>query len=191
MTSTILLLAIGYGLVGAVLVLILFSTRVPLAIRGLATLFVAILVFTTYWGIGELRGLPSDAPPPERFRLHWARILEPNKLSGEKGSIFLWVEALDEDYYPSGLPRAYSLPYSLELAETVKAGLAAIADGEEIAGEISENAAELDTSERLAEEIANQGEGTNAVIGERVFQLDFGDISFDTLPAPVTPEKQP
>ena len=33
-------------------------------------------------GIGEIRGLPSDSAPPDRFRLYWAQIEEPRHWLG-------------------------------------------------------------------------------------------------------------
>lgn len=192
MTATIMMLAVGYGVIGIVLVLTILSTGVPVIVRALVTLLVVALMFTTYWGVGELRGLPSDGALPDHFRLHWARVVEPQKLSGEKGSIFLWVEKLDADNYPSGQPRAYQMPYSRDMAELVTAAVASIADGEEIAGEIAENAAEFDTSERLGEEIASgEQQQNNAFVGERLLLLELGDISFGALPAPLTPDKAP
>lgn len=190
MTAVILGLAIAYTVLVLLLGVIVLSTRVPLVVRILTTLSVVSLVFVTYWGISEIRGLPTDTNPPRLFQMHWARIVEPNKLTDDPGSIFLWLEQLDEDNYPSGLPRAYRLPFTQELAEAVQAALAAIADGQEVAGEIEEDVAELDTSERLALEISSdENLNSSSSLGERVVEIDFGDISFGALPAPETPEK--
>ncbi len=190
MTLVVLGLCVAYAAVALLLGLVVLSTRIPVLVRVVSTLSVIGLAFFSYWGISEIRGLPSDTYPPNLFRFHWARIVEPNKMTDEPGSIFLWIEELDEDNYPSGLPRAYRLPFTPELAEAVEAALAAIAEGEEVAGEIEEDAAELDTSDRLALEITSDDQGnTGSPIGERVVAVDFGDISFSPLPAPETPEK--
>ncbi len=45
------------------------------------------------------------------------------------GAIHLWVEALDDDNFPSGVPRAYRLPYDGHLAERTEAAIRASADG--------------------------------------------------------------
>ena len=45
------------------------------------------------------------------------------------GAIHLWVEALDDDNFPSGVPRAYRLPYDAHLAERTEAAVRASADG--------------------------------------------------------------
>ena len=190
MTIVLLGLSVAYAALVLLLGVVVLSTRVPMIVRILSTGSVVALVFVTYWGIAEIRGMPSDTTPPKLFRLHWARIVEPNKMTDVPGSIFLWVEELDEHNYPSGLPRAYRLPFSRDLADSIESALAAISDGEEVAGQIEEDAAELDTSERLALEISSEEEGNaNSSMGERVIEVDFGDISFRALPAPETPEK--
>ena len=126
MTLVVIGLSVAYAAVALLLGLVVLSTRIPLLVRIVSTVSVAALAFFTYWGISEIRGLPSDTYPPHLFRMHWARIVEPNKLTNEPGSIYLWDEELDEQNYPSGLPRAYRLAYTPELAEAIEAALAAI-----------------------------------------------------------------
>lgn len=190
MTFVIIALASSFAVLIALLVIAVMASRLPIILRGLLTIMAITLMFVTYWGVSEIRGLPSDTALPAQFRMHWARILEPNKISGENGSIFLWVEALDEDNYPSGLPRAYQLPYTPELADAVEQALAAISDGEEVAGQIEEGAAEISTAEQLAIELdGEQNSQNNTALGERVIAIDFGDIRFGAVPAPITPEK--
>lgn len=114
-------------------------------------------------------------------------------MSGDPGRIFMWVEELDEDNYPSGLPRAYAVPYSDDLVRELDGALADIQQGEDVAGstEQAEEGSE-DTAERLAEE-AEQGSaevgGDASVVGDKVLRMDFGGVEFVPLPAPVTPEK--
>jgi len=64
-----------------------------------------------------------------RFKLLGARIVEPHSLAGDPGAIHLWVEALDDDNRPSGVPRAYRLPYTAKLAERTEAAVQASAKG--------------------------------------------------------------
>jgi hypothetical protein len=58
-----------------------------------------------------------------------ARIVEPHSLEGDPGTIYLWVEALDGDNRPSGIPRAYRIPYSDRLAEKTDKAVKEIAAG--------------------------------------------------------------
>lgn len=189
MTQTILTLAVAYALVAGLAILMVFQTRMPIILRGGLTVMVVALMFLTYRGIGDIRGLPSDAAPPDRFRLYWAQIDEPDKVSGTPGSIFLWIRELDSDYYPTGLPRAYKLPYSKELAALVMDAQASITKGEEIAGEVKDQTDEEDTADELASETQDDSGGNSSRIGERVVDFDFGALEFGQAPAPVTPDK--
>lgn len=190
MTSTILTLAVAYGLLAVIASLLVLNQRIALILRFGLVVSVVILMFTTYRGIGELRGLPSDTDLPERFRLYWAQVVEPNKLTKEPGSIFLWIGELDEDNYIVGVPRAHKVPYSEELAELVFGAQQKISEGEEIAGEVEEDAQEADTAEELAQEAQrNDEQTTGSRVGERYLKFDFGNLRFDTAPAPKTPEK--
>ena len=71
----------------------------------------------SFVGVRGLLGWASVDRLPAAFKLLQARIVEPHSLEGDPGSIYLWVEALDEDNRPSGVPRAYRIPYSDALAE--------------------------------------------------------------------------
>jgi hypothetical protein len=106
----------------------------------------------------------------------------------------MWVEELDEKNFPSGMPRAYIVPYSPQLARQVDGALADIQQGEDIAGSAAqenENAAG-DTAERLAEEAKQLelGNGGDAgTVGDKVLRMDFSGLEFAPLPAPITPPK--
>lgn len=192
MTFDILTLAFAYAVVLAVLVGIFVTRRMRPLLGIAAALLSAGLFVLTYYEIGELRGLPSDSPLPPFFKLHWARVVEPNKMSGEPGLIFMWIEELDEDNYPSGMPRAYMVPYSPELVHQVDSALAQIQDGGQVAGTTAQDGQEAgDTAERLAEEAGRKeiGGGDAGAVGDKVLHMDFDGVVFVPLPAPVTPEK--
>jgi len=189
-TGTILTLAVAYGLLAVVASLVALHSRLSLVLRIGLVASVVVLIFTTYRGIGDLRGLPSDTDPPDRFRLYWAQIEEPNKLTKDPGSIFLWIGELDEDFFVVGMPRAHKLPYTEELAVLVADAQKKIAAGEQIAGEIQEDAQGEGTAEELALEAQQGDEGTSGSrVGQRFLQFDFGSLRFETAPAPTTPDK--
>ena len=50
------------------------------------------------------------------------------------GAIYMWVEALDKDNIPTGLPRAYRLPYTQPLETGIENALDMIAAGQEVGG---------------------------------------------------------
>ena len=54
-----------------------------------------------------LLGWPGTGALPAKFQLLWTRVVEPDLKLGNRGAIYLWVEEVDENNVPSGLPRAY------------------------------------------------------------------------------------
>lgn len=196
MTFTILSLTAAYALVATLLAYLLLLSRLHWAFKGLATLATIALIPLTFFGVGELRGLPTDGPIPPRFLMLWAQIVEPNLLQGEKGRVFLWLQALDGDNFPVGQPRAYRLPYSEDLQVKVSNALVDISEGEEVQGtvDVTEELPE-DTAEALAIEVeAGASEirpGGSSAVGERILQFEPSMLSFGAAEAPVTPTKPP
>ncbi|MCB1518114.1 MAG: hypothetical protein KDJ19_10930 [Hyphomicrobiaceae bacterium] len=193
MTFTILTFAGAYALLAALLAFILLSARLHPVIKLVAAAATAVLMTLTYIDIGELRGLPSDSPLPNAFKLHWARVVEPNQLHNEPGHVFLWVEALDQDNYPSGVPRAYQLPYDPELVKKVEVAMGKITAGESIAGKVDADVPQQDdTAEELALQVQAQSRPTqdqSTQAGERYLKFDPANLAFGEMPAPVTPDK--
>jgi hypothetical protein len=64
-----------------------------------------------------LLGWPGSGRLPARFQLLWTRVVEPDPKIHDAGSIFLWVEEVDDNNVPTGTPRSYRLPYSKPLAD--------------------------------------------------------------------------
>ena len=194
MTITLLTLTGAYAMVAALLAYLLILSRLPAVLKVLATLACAALIPFTLNGFSELRGLPSDELPPPAFKLHWARVVEPNPLLGEKGNVFLWLEELDAENYPSGHPRAYQLAYDPDLVKKVEVAMGKIQDGEEVSGTISDQPTEeiTDTAEALAEAVKEglRPSGPNSgAVGERYFEFDPAMLTFGEAAAPITPSK--
>ncbi len=196
MTFIILTLTMAYALVASLLAYLLLLSRLHWVFKGLATLAVVALIPLTFFGVGELRGLPSDGDLPDSFRMLWAQVIEPNALQGEKGHVFLWLQTLDRDNFPVGLPRAYQLPYSEDLKIKVNEAMGKIAQGEEIQGKVdAKKALPEATSEALAQEIKtglNEGRpGGSSVVGERIMTFEPSMLTFTPEAAPITPGKPP
>lgn len=196
MTYTILSLTVAYALVATLLAYLLLLSRLHWLFKALATVATVALIPLTFYGVGELRGLPSDSPIPASFILLWAQVVEPNMLQGESGHVFLWLQTLDEENYPVGLPRAYQLPYSDDLKIKLSEAMGAIAQGEEVQGTVdTTEALPEDTSEALALEIEESTSdirpGGSSTVGERIFQFEPSMLTFGAAEAPVTPGKPP
>ena len=191
MTATIVLLSLAYGFLAILLLLVLLSSGINITVRIVMTFATLAFMFVTYFTIGELRGWPSDKGLPSSFQLLWGRVVEPDPLTETRGHVFLWVEELDEDNFPSGWPRAYMLPYNRELAELVNGAVEDIEAGESVAGVLTKERDLPDTADRMASDMERElsGKPSEDGFGERYVPFDFGDLNFGALPKPVTPEK--
>ncbi|WP_315764621.1 MULTISPECIES: hypothetical protein [unclassified Bradyrhizobium] len=127
--SVILILSVCYALIGALLLLVLVYARLPWPAKALAVVVTSAFYVGSFIGARGLLGWASIDALPARFKLLQARIVEPHSLDGDPGSIYLWVERLDEDNRPSGVPRAYRLPYTDGLAGKAQHASDQIASG--------------------------------------------------------------
>lgn len=115
--SDIFMLSVAYALVGALLLVVLVYARLPWSLKGIAVIVTSSFYIASFLGIRGLLGWASVDRLPPNFKLLQARIVEPHSLEGDPGAIYLWVEALDDGHRPSGVPRAYRIPYSDKLAD--------------------------------------------------------------------------
>lgn len=196
MTFTILSLTAAYALVAALVAYLLVLTRLHWVLKAAATFATVALIILTFFGIGELRGLPTDGPLPTSFRMLWAQVVEPNPLQGEKGHVFFWLQTLDSANFPVGQPRAYQLPYSDDLKIKVGEAMGKIKQGDEIQGKIdAKKALPEDTAEALAQEIQtgirDARVGGASSVGERIMSFDASMLTFAPEAAPITPGKAP
>lgn len=131
-----------------------------------------LLYIVTYVSIPPLLGWPTSESLPQRFRLVAAEVLQPDKATGAKGKIYLWLKGL-EGAADRGRPRAYELPYSSQLHEAVLKAKSKLDKGMQQLGEMKESmdpdAREVDTYSRM---------------GQESVEIDFYD-----LPDPLIPEK--
>jgi hypothetical protein len=109
----------SYVLVAVLLLSLNLASRWHWGMKAAAIVITTGFFGVSYFSTTGLIGWPSEARIPEHFRLHWATVVEPDKLNGLPGSIFLWIEGLDENSMPAGTPRAFRLPYSRELADRI------------------------------------------------------------------------
>jgi hypothetical protein len=110
---------------------------------------------------------------------------------GAKGAIYLWVEEVDENNVPSGLPRSYRLPYSLKLAERSLKARDEIMAGHPQEGEANDmNGENASTAENRAN-LEQQDGGTVSTGGQvnlddilaQIPNVEFRPMSGPALPA--------
>jgi hypothetical protein len=129
LADVIIWLSIAYALLGVLLLVICVFARIPWPVKAAAIVLTSAFYVVSFSATRGLLGWSSTDPLPPKFKLLGARIVEPHSLEGDPGAIHLWVEALDDDNFPSGVPRAYRLPYDAHLAERTEAAVRASANG--------------------------------------------------------------
>jgi hypothetical protein len=141
--SVILTLSIAYAIVGALLLVVVVYARLPWPAKAAFVVVTSAFYVASFFGTRGLLGWASIDRLPANFKLLQVRIVEPHTLQGDPGSVYLWVEALDDDNRPSGVPRAYRLAYSEALAQKTDNAAKEIAAGHPQGG----RAADLGTGE--------------------------------------------
>jgi hypothetical protein len=127
--SVVLTLSISYALIGALLLVILIYARLPWPAKAVVIVVTSAFYIAGFIGTRGLLGWASVERLPGTFKLLQARIVEPHSVEGDPGSIYLWIEALDDGNRPSGIPRAYRIPYGDSLAEKTDKAASEIAAG--------------------------------------------------------------
>jgi hypothetical protein len=117
MTTTLLAISAAYVVLSMGL-----SSRFAWWVKAGTIVVSSVFFVEVFFASKSLLGWPAAGALPPKFQLLWSRVVEPDPKMGFRGAIFLWVEEVDANNVPSGLPRSYQLPYSLKLAErTLKA----------------------------------------------------------------------
>jgi hypothetical protein len=127
--TSVLFLCLAYVLLSALLLLVVARLAIPRMAKIAAILASSIFYVVVFFATEGLLGWSAPVAVPARFQVLWTRVIEPNPARKEPGAIHLWLEELDEANLPSGVPRAYLLPYSAELARRVSAAQEEIEKG--------------------------------------------------------------
>lgn len=187
-TASIVLLSAGYVGVAVLLVSLHLASTLRWQIKLAAAVAVGILYLATYFGLKELPGWPSDAVPPDYFRLHWAVVVEPDKLTGAPGEILIWVQALDENDLPISSPRAHRLAYDDALAERIDAALHMVADGRQVAGAMIDDRAATTAADNAPG--GGDASGGGNLASSATYPGTPGSIYFEQMRPPPQPAKE-
>jgi hypothetical protein len=194
----ILGLSIAYALLGVLLLTLLVFARVAWLIKAAAILITSAFYVFAYFETRALLGWSSIDPLPARFKLLSARIVEPHSIEGDPGAIHLWIEELDDDNRPSGVPRAYRLPYNVKLAEKTEGAIKASAEGKPQGGRTADSGAgeggvgEATAREITPSSITTTGGGdpsSGGPLDPTATQQESSSIVFSPLPPPRMPPK--
>ena len=121
---------------------------------------------------------------PDSFRLLWAKIDEPDKATKSQGQIYLWVQQLDPTGQVNGEPRAYKLPYRIDLAENVEDALEKMEGGNKLNGKRTRGLLKPEPEMELQQESLALDEGDSDIEGlndDRIL-LEFTELPRTPLP---------
>jgi hypothetical protein len=183
----------SYVVIAVLLLSLNLASRWHWSVKAMAIATTTVFFGISYVSIVGLIGWPSEARVPEHFQLHWATVVEPDKLNGLPGSIYLWAEALDENNMLAGTPRAFRVPYSRELADRIGHAKERIEQGTEQAGtarDIEVPEGEPDQNRRLSGVPPHQDE-PGSTGDPTAFVQHVPSIQFEDMPPPALPPKQP
>jgi hypothetical protein len=131
---------------------------------------VSALYFVTWHSLQDLRGWPARMALPHHFLLNASSVLEPDESQGAAGRIYLWITPIVNDE-PSGIPRAFTLPYDRELHTRLERARDAMRNGQ------------------LQMGTADRSDGERVVSEDNTFAPDHQNIELRDLPEPMLPEK--
>jgi hypothetical protein len=122
MTTTLLAISAAYVVLSLVVLSMGLTSRFAWWVKASTIVVTSGFFVEVFFASKGLLGWPASGALPPKFQLLWTRVVEPDLKAGNRGSIYLWVEEVDGNNVPSGLPRSYRLPYSVKLADrTLKA----------------------------------------------------------------------
>lgn len=170
MNQVVLGLTLTYAALAALLLAIFILTRIPVWIKLICVLLVTGFYFLTYNNLQGVLGWPTQQLMPDQFQLLASTITEPNDDEGIEGSIHIWATSFI-DNKPAPEPRAYALPYDLDLHTALEAALK-----EQRRGNIQLGKRKGEASDDIASDLSKYGQKRQ--------ELEFFD-----LPDPELPEK--
>jgi len=199
LASDIIWLSIAYALLGVLLLVVCVFARIPWPVKAGLVVLTSAFYVVSFFAVRGLLGWSSPDPLPAKFKLLDARIVEPHSLDSEPdGVIHLWVEELDDNNFPSGVPRAYRLPYNVHLAERTEAAIKASAEGKPQGGRTADfgngegGSAQATAREVTPSVITTTGGGDPSSGGPIDPQFAHGqnqNVSFSPLAPPRMPPK--
>ena len=160
----------AYILIGLLLLSINLYSNWSWRVKATSIIITSAFYIITYFSFPPLLGWPTTEKLPLQFRLISAHVEQPNKETGKKGFIYLWIAEI-ENMSSTYAPRAYELDYSNELHEKI-----------------------INVKSKLDKDIAQLGEfkepdDTMNQVDEQRRGVKSVYIEFYDLPDPLFPEK--
>jgi len=154
-------------------------------------------VIVLYFTMTGLIGWASPGDMPKRFSLLATRIVEPDKLGNLPGAIYLWIEEVDDRQIVISPPRAFQVPYKVEIATEVASAQQQIEAGGKVLGQFAATGNEQANAAQTAQQqgqgaISTDGEANRTASGGGEGGGNIGDpgaLSFSQMPPVDLPDK--
>ncbi len=195
MLTKVLAISVAYVAMGVLLLLMVIKHSVRWRWKALAILVSTFFFVDVFFETRSLLGWPGVGRLPDRFQLLWVRVVEPDVRLSDPGAIYMWVEEVDENNVPIGVPRSYRVPYKRALAEqSVKArdqimqGNPQEGTAESMAGEEKQQD-QRDSQNQVDRTKALEGAPLEAASGTQRLDLDAlqqGQQTIEFRPMPTT-----
>jgi hypothetical protein len=196
MTTTLLAISAAYVAMSVLLLSLGLTSPLRWWVKAVAITVTSFFFVEAYFATQSLRGWPGTGRLPARFQLLWTRVVEPDPKIRDAGSIFLWVEQVDENNVPTGTPRSYRLPYTKPLADKSLKARDEIMSGnpqEGTAEDLTENETPTGNMPNLPENVnsAQPGSASNIDLSQLQLLQQAQAVEFKAMPVPLLPSKGP
>lgn len=167
-------------------------------VKALAIVVTTICIIVAYFSIAALIGWPSPQALPSRFSVVATRVVEPDRISGAPGHVYLWVEELNAHAVPITAPRGYQLPFTPALANDADTAQKKINSGKKVMGQARSTQPEGGVKAKANKTGAQSGRMTGKIgkgdqpTGVSTAAETIGNaqtIVFSNLPAVELPDK--
>jgi hypothetical protein len=194
MTSTVLAISAAYVVLGVLLLALGLSSRFAWWVKAAAIVVTSVFFVEMFFATKDLLGWPRTGQLPARFQLLWVRVVEPDLRNSDPGAIYLWIEEVDDNNVPDGVPRSYRLPYTRPLADRSAKAREEIMKGKPQQG-LAEDIDGADTkqepnSDKAGTRTAEHGVTTVDLDQFRLLQ-QVQRVEFGPMPGPRLPPKVP
>ena len=195
MTSTVLAISAAYVVIGVLLLALGLTGRLAWWVKAAAIVVTSIFFVEVFFATKDLLGWPRTGALPPRFQLLWVRVVEPDLKSANAGAIYLWIEEVDENNVPDGVPHSYRLPYSRPLADRAAKARDEIMSGKPQQG-LAEDLPGGDKEREAKSDQQQSGSRTESgltTVDPEQFRLlqQAQRVEFSPMPVPTLPPKVP
>jgi hypothetical protein len=199
MTAILIAISAAYVVLGVLVLAVGLGSRYVWWLKAGGIVIASAFFIEIFFASQGLLGWPGSGRLPPKFQLLWSRVVEPDQKIGSHGAIYLWVEEVDSNNVPSGVPRSYRLPYSLKLADRANKARDEIMSGnpqegvaDDLAGNDDENNNNTGSAQaQQSANLQNDGGTTSASAGnvdltgimEQIPHVEFRAMTGPVLPA--------